>query len=159
MNVLLLRQPIAAWLAVATGVLVLSVPPRAAGQDSLAAQRDRLMNQVLQGIAGREDAPAESVFKNLRVLRGMPAGRIPRIMNIGFARSLGVTCDYCHLLGEWERDDKPKKEITRRMWEMMSTINNELLARIQGLQSPQPAANCTTCHRGAIKPALNLPPP
>jgi Photosynthetic reaction centre cytochrome C subunit len=116
------------------------------------------MREVLRTLEGRENTPAESVFKNLRVLRGMPAGRIPRMMNIGFGRSLGVSCDHCHVVGEWDRDDKPKKAVARQMWEMMGKINGDLLAGIEGLESRRPAVNCTTCHRGALKPALDLPP-
>ena len=39
---------------------------------------------------------------------------------------------------------------------MTATINNELLPKIQNLKSEKPTVNCTTCHRGSTKPALNL---
>ena len=124
--------------------------------DSFAAERDSLMNDVLEKIAGRENAPAESVFKNIRLLKGVPAGRLPRIMNFGFGRSLGVSCRHCHVEGHWDAQDKPQKQIARDMSEMLHTINTELLPKVKNLKSEHPTVNCTTCHRGAVKPALNL---
>ena len=38
----------------------------------------------------------------------------------------------------------------------MNAINSELLPKIKNLKSDHPGVNCTTCHRGAVKPALNL---
>ena len=124
--------------------------------DSFAAERDSLMNEVLKHIAGRENAPAESVFKNIRLLKGVPAARLPRIMNFGFGRSLGVRCRHCHVEGHWDAEDKPQKQIARDMSEMLHTINTELLPKVKNLKSEHPTVNCTTCHRGAVKPALNL---
>ena len=124
--------------------------------DSFAAERDSLMNDVLEKIAGRENAPAESVFKNIRLLKGVPAGRLPRIMNFGFGRSLGVRCRHCHVEAHWDAEDKPQKQIARDMSEMLHTINTELLPKVKNLKSEHPTVNCTTCHRGAVKPALNL---
>jgi hypothetical protein len=131
-------------------------PAVAAPVDSFAAERDSLMNVVLEKIAGRENTPAESVFKDIRVLKGMPAMRLVRIMNMGYGRSLGVGCKHCHVVGHWEEEDKPQKQVARDMWSMMNTINSELLPKIKNLKSDHPAVNCTTCHRGATKPALNL---
>lgn len=125
--------------------------------DSLQAERDSLMASVLAAIRGREQEPAESVFANIKVLRGMPAGRVPRIMNQGYSRALGVSCSHCHVVGEWDRDDHEEKGIARQMVRMTARINEELLKSVEGL--PDDATiNCTTCHRGATEPALNLPP-
>ena len=64
----------------------------AAPIDTFAAERDSMMNAVLESIAGHENAPAESVFKNIQSMKGVPAGRLPRIMNMGYGKSLGVRC-------------------------------------------------------------------
>jgi hypothetical protein len=136
-----------------------TTPPPAgpvAGRDTAATERDSLMNVVLRSIAGREEAPAESVFKNIKVLKGVPAGRLVRIMNMGYGRSLGVRCQHCHVVGEWDKEDKPQKQVARDMVAMMGTINREMLPKIRNLESKEPVVNCTTCHRGAVKPALNL---
>lgn len=133
------------------------VETHAVNPDSLAAARDSAMQSVLRAIAGRERMPAESVFANIRTLRGVPAGRVPRMMNLGFGRGLGVGCDHCHVLSDWASDEKPQKEIARQMLAMTDTINRRLLPAIANLQSAQPVVNCTTCHRGAVKPATDLP--
>jgi hypothetical protein len=124
--------------------------------DSVTAARERLAREVLASIAGRENLPADSVFRNIEVLEGVPAGRLVRMMNMGFGRSLGVSCDHCHDTDKWESDEKRPKEIARQMLRMVETINRELLPMIDNLQSEQPMVNCTTCHRGATKPALNM---
>jgi hypothetical protein len=77
-------------------------------------------------------------------------------MQIGYSKSLGVDCTHCHVAGQWEKEDKPTKQITRDMSEMAKTINTKL-KEIKNLKNPNPVVNCTTCHRGQVKPALNLP--
>jgi hypothetical protein len=130
--------------------------PASSPPDTAAAERDSLMNEVLRSIDGHENAPAESVFKNIRMMKGIPAGRLLRIMNVGYGRSLGASCTHCHVAGEWDKEDKPQKQVARDMAAMMQSINRELLPKIRNLESKEPVVNCTTCHRGAIKPALNL---
>jgi hypothetical protein len=115
--------------------------------------------KLREQIKGRETEPAEKVFKNIQTLKGVPAGRLLGIMEMGFARSLGVGCAHCHSPGKWEAEDKAQKQIAREMWTMMGKINGEQLKNIKNLQSATPTVNCTTCHRGQIKPALNLPEP
>jgi len=110
-----------------------------------------------KAIAGQETKPAAEVFKNIQILKGMPAGRLLNVMELGYSRSLGVNCTHCHIPGEWEKEDKPTKQIARDMMGMAKTINNDLLKNIKNLKSASPTINCTTCHRGEIKPALNLP--
>jgi hypothetical protein len=113
--------------------------------------------ELRKRIAGQEEKPAEQVFKNIQLLKGVPAGRLLRIMEMGYSRSLGVNCTHCHVPGEWEKDDKPTKQIARDMAAMMATINTQHLKQIKNLRSENPTINCTTCHRGQTKPALNLP--
>ena len=115
--------------------------------------------KLKESIAGKENEPAEKVFKNIQLLKGIPAGRLLRIMEMGYSRSLGVNCTHCHLPGEWEKDDKPTKQIARDMAAMSAAINNQHLKQIKNLKSENPGINCTTCHRGQVKPALNLPDP
>jgi hypothetical protein len=106
-------------------------------------------------IAGRENEPAEAVFKDIQVLKGIPAGRIPLIMEKGFSDSLGVTCTFCHKPDDWTTPANHHHPIARQMWTMMQEINTRLLPAVQDLKNAQ--VNCTTCHRGQKKPALNLP--
>ncbi|MEZ5345510.1 MAG: c-type cytochrome [Pyrinomonadaceae bacterium] len=112
-----------------------------------------------QQIKGREQEPAENVFKNIQTLKAVPAGRFLAIMNFGYSRSLGVDCTHCHVPEKWESEDKKTKQIAREMKLMADQINQRLLKNIENLKSVSPTVNCTTCHRGEIKPALDLPLP
>lgn len=119
--------------------------------------QEQAVAQLKAEIAGKENQPAEQVFKNIQMFKGMPAGRVLAVMQIGYAKSLGVDCTHCHVPGQWEKEDKPTKQITRDMAEMSKTINTKLLKEIKNLKSANPVVNCTTCHRGQVKPATNLP--
>jgi hypothetical protein len=125
--------------------------------DTNARVRDSLMNDVLQTIQGKENLPADSVFKNIKLFKGRPAGQMLRIMNGGWARNLGVGCAHCHVVGEWDKEDKVQKQIARDMSAMVQQINTQLLPAIKNLKSERPIVNCTTCHRGDVKPATSLP--
>ncbi len=146
------RFPVSANPADPNEVLQAQVP-----QDSVSRLRDSLMNVVLKQISGKENLPADSVFLNIKNMGAVPAGRLLRIMNLGWGRSLGVGCGHCHVVGEWDKDDKPQKQIAREMSAMLAKINGELLPQIKNLKSERPIVNCTTCHRGQVKPALDLP--
>ena len=126
-------------------------------QTDVAFDQAAALAELRKSIAGKEQAPAETVFKNIQLLKGIPAARVLRIMELGYARSLGVTCTHCHIPGAWEKDDKPTKQVARDMAAMMAAINNQHLKQIKNLKSESPTVNCTTCHRGQTKPATNLP--
>lgn len=115
--------------------------------------------KLKEQIKGRENEPAEKVFKNVTtpMLKSGPASRLLAVMEFGYARSLGVDCTHCHVADKWEVEDRPQKQIARDMSAMVGRINGELLKGIKNLSSTTPTVNCTTCHRGEIKPALNLP--
>jgi len=112
--------------------------------------------ELTKQIVGKEDQPSEVVFKNIKTLNGIPAGKLLKIMQIGYSRSLGVSCVHCHVPGQWEKDDKPPKQIARDMSKMAHTIIFDLLRNIDGLKDRNPLVNCTTCHRGQVKPALDM---
>jgi hypothetical protein len=128
-----------------------------AGQEEKPFDQAQKIAELTKQITGKENLPAEQVFKNIQILKGIPAGRLLRIMELGYGRSLGVNCTHCHVVDQWDKDDKPTKPIAREMSKMVQTINNDLLKPIKNLKGPNPVVNCTTCHRGQIKPALNLP--
>ena len=127
-----------------------------AGQTATFNQEQALA-QIKVEISGKENQPAEQVFKNIQLLKGMPAGRVLAVMQVGYSKSLGVDCTHCHVAGQWEKEDKPTKQITRDMSEMAKAINTKYLKEIKNLKNTNPVVNCTTCHRGQVKPALNLP--
>ncbi|MFY9609214.1 MAG: c-type cytochrome, partial [Blastocatellia bacterium] len=122
--------------------------PTAGGQTPDAFNQEQALAQLNAQIADKKNQPAEQVFKNIQLLKGMPAGRLLRVMEGGFSKSLGVDCTHCHVAGQWEKEDKPTKQIAREMWAMMGSINTEQLKKIKNLKSASPGVNCTTCHRG-----------
>jgi len=126
-----------------------------------AARRDSGAAGVLRSIAGRENLPAESVFKNIKILKGVPAGRLVNIMNMGFGRSLGVSCGFCHVPQKWDLDDKEEKNTARLMFAMVQTINRDFISKVPvDSGGPTPVVNCMTCHRGMPRPmGPDRPPP
>ena len=130
-------------------------------RDSLnSVRRDSASANILRSIAGRENQPAESVFKNIKILKGFPAGRLVNIMNMGFGRSLGVSCGFCHVPGKWDLDDKEEKNTARLMFAMVQTINRDYIAKVPvDSGAPRPVVNCFTCHRGNSRPMGPEGPP
>jgi hypothetical protein len=149
-----------------------SAPPAPAAAPAAAAEpvptpaaepsgfdEERAIAELKARIAGKEKLPAREVFENVQLLGDVPAARLLGVMQMGYSRSLGVTCTHCHVSGMWEADDKDPKKTARDMMRMMRAINEDYLKKIATLQNESPAVNCTTCHRGQLKPALNLGPP
>lgn len=97
--------------------------------------------EKMQKEAALDKRPSQEVFKNIQVLKGVPAGNWKMIMTM-FTKSLGVDCTYCHVEGAFEKDDKPAKQTARKMLRLTGTIAREIY---EGKNSP---VNCYTCHRG-----------
>jgi hypothetical protein len=96
------------------------------------------------GAKTSEQKTADQAFKNIEVLKGVPAEQlIPSMQFIN--ASLGVECEFCHVLGAFEKDDKKPKARARKMMEMMFAINKD---NFDG----QREVTCYSCHRGASKP-------
>jgi photosynthetic reaction center cytochrome c subunit len=89
---------------------------------------------------------AEQAFKNIQVLKGVPADQIIPAMQF-ITASLGVQCDFCHLEKAFEKDDKEAKGTARKMMRMMFAINKD---NFDGHQE----VTCYACHRGARKPVI-----
>ncbi|HEY7337377.1 MAG TPA: photosynthetic reaction center cytochrome c subunit family protein [Bryobacteraceae bacterium] len=65
------------------------------------------------------------------------------------ARSLGVSCDYCHTAARGSGAPEPKKDIARQMMAMTRDIN----ARVQQATGDASAkVECVTCHHGVPIP-------
>jgi hypothetical protein len=109
------------------------------------------IEDVKKSIAGQEDKPATEVFKNLLMFKQVKAGQVPGIME-NWSRSLGTSCQHCHIVDQWVKDDKPEKQVARDMLHMVGEINTNLLANIKNLDSKNPKIVCWTCHEGRIKP-------
>lgn len=108
---------------------------------------------ILKSIVGKEDLPAEQVFKNIEIFKGVPAKRMLRVMDAGYSESLGVNCQHCHVEGEYASDEIRAKRAAREMAALVALINGQLgtMKHIDG-DTPTPV-NCSTCHRGELKPS------
>jgi len=97
------------------------------------------------------DKPAEEVFKNIQVLKGMPASQMFPVMHFMRA-SLGVRCDFCHVAenGKFDLDTKPEKKTAREMIQMTLAINKN---NFEG----HTEVTCNSCHRGQTRPVA-VPP-
>ena len=86
----------------------------------------------------------EQVYKNIQVLKGIPSDQLVPAMQF-IASSLGVQCDFCHMPGAFEKDDKKTKQMARKMMQMMIIINQENF-------DSHREVTCNTCHRGSPRP-------
>lgn len=101
--------------------------------------------------AGPKPLLAEEAFKNIQVLRGIPAKEFMETMGF-FAASLSLNCSDCH--GEdsgsdWANYAKETelKQTARRMVLMVNALNK---ANFGGTRS----VTCYTCHRGTQQPKV-----
>ena len=87
---------------------------------------------------------AETVFKNIQVLKGIPVDEFMDTMGI-MSAALGFDCVECHIGAgtdtvKWEADTD-KKRTARRMTLMVAAINKNNFGNRQ-------VVTCWTCHRG-----------
>jgi cytochrome c553 len=74
----------------------------------------------------------------------------------GFAAQLGVTCAFCHVVEQYEKDEKPRKAEARRMVKLvidMKTRQEEYF----GGRGTKAVISCGMCHRGKPKPRPFVP--
>ena len=89
--------------------------------------------------------PAEEVYKNIQELKGTPADQLDPAMQF-IAASLGVNCEFCHVQGKFDADDKGPKRTARQMMAMTAMINKTSFGGRQQI-------TCNTCHNGSTRPA------
>jgi hypothetical protein len=87
-------------------------------------------------------------FKNIKVLNDMPAEQLGKVMNL-ISASLGVKCSFCHVEGDFSKDDKRTKQTARAMMRMTFDINKNNF-------NNRPQVTCNTCHNGHEEPT-NVP--
>ena len=104
--------------------------------------------QSKSGVPQTTNAPGpkktEEQFKNILVLKGLPADQLIPSMQF-ITASLGVECEFCHVQGAFEKDDKKTKQTARKMMEMMFAINKD---NFDGRRE----VTCYSCHRGNSDP-------
>jgi len=87
---------------------------------------------------------AEQQFKNIQILKTIPADQLIPSMQF-IAGSLGVECEFCHVEGAFDKDDKKPKQAARKMIQMMMAINKDNF-------EDHREVTCNTCHRGSPHP-------
>ena len=94
-------------------------------------------------------------FKNLKVLPKDIAR--PQLMGYmqAFNRSLGVTCNHCHV-DDKSSDEKPEKDVARAMIKMTTSLHQNASDFLP--EGRDKKVNCWTCHRGSAKIEMPAPP-
>jgi photosynthetic reaction center cytochrome c subunit len=104
-----------------------------------------LSGQAPEGKKGGGGPP-----KNLKVLPStMDRAQVVGVMR-NFTAALGVQCTYCHVQGQFDSDENPKKNVARMMMGMVRQIN-------MNFPDGKQHVTCYTCHRGAEMPLTAAP--
>jgi photosynthetic reaction center cytochrome c subunit len=130
--------------------IVRRVPP---SRDSLAKLRANYVAQIMHKIAGRENEPAEQVFENVQVLKGITAAELVRKMDKDYGEALSWNCTNCHRFapqGNFASDTSNDKRRARFMQQMQNDINLVTLPKLYPKDTPK--ITCATCHRGYNEP-------
>jgi photosynthetic reaction center cytochrome c subunit len=98
----------------------------------------------LEAQPGAPAKTAEQAYKNIKVLKTIPADQLMPSMQF-ISASLGVECEFCHVSGAFDKDDKKPKQTARKMMEMMFAINK---ANFEDHRE----VTCYTCHAGKTSP-------
>src|SRR6516164_6538518 len=98
----------------------------------------------LEAQPGSASKTAEQAYKNIKVLKTVPADQLMPSMQF-ISASLGVECEFCHVAGAFDKDDKKPKQTARKMMEMMFAINKD---NFDGHRE----VTCYSCHRGSAHP-------
>lgn len=92
---------------------------------------------------------ARSVYENVRQYPDVPAQDLEDIME-SYSNALGVGCDYCHVTGNWQSDEKVTKLLARQMFDVQRELNSRFFTATRQIA-------CWTCHQGQPTPAMNVP--
>jgi Photosynthetic reaction centre cytochrome C subunit len=126
---------------------------QAATQESAPAEQEKFA-------LGNDNRPASEVYKNVQILKDVPASQLIEIMKY-YTRALGVRCEHCHVtapgsqipgFGAFSKDDLEAKQTARKMIQMVRSIDKEFF-------SDKAGPRCWTCHRGSTKPEIEPAPP
>lgn len=115
---------------------------------------------VFLGIAAVK--PVKGDHENLKVLpKDISNEALDSIME-NYKKALGIDCNFCHAKSkkdpnQWDypNDEKPEKEIARKMMKMVEKINLDFFDYKMIYTSDELlAVTCNTCHHGAPRPEL-----
>ncbi len=127
-----------------------SMPAHEAEHPAASAPDPHRDSPLRKMIAGHESEPAETIFKNVKVLKGLTVKQFMDTME-GFSHALGTNCKKCHDTENFASDDKEEKTAARGMVMMTRDINEKYLKTMPGLDKGA-HAGCFTCHHGQVNP-------
>jgi photosynthetic reaction center cytochrome c subunit len=125
------------------------------GESAKAVELSARIKAAMSETSGGDETPrnapsgdslkkAEDVFKNIQVLKGVPSEQLVPAMEF-VSSSLGVECNFCHVEGHFDKDDKKPKQTARAMMRMMFALNKN---SFEGHRE----VTCYSCHRGERDP-------
>jgi photosynthetic reaction center cytochrome c subunit len=103
------------------------------------------LSAAAQNPADMAGKTAEQAFKNIQVLKGIPADQVFPTMRFIRDALGGISCMYCHAGDDRASDEKPTKLMARKMIQMELDINKNTF-------NGAATVTCYTCHRGATEP-------
>ena len=99
---------------------------------------------------------AAAEHKNLQVLsKDISKDELKKTME-GFTEQLGVKCTFCHILDQYEKDERPHKADARRMIKLVMDMKAKK-ADYFGPKVKEAVITCGICHRGKAEPDPFVP--
>ena len=126
-------------------------------KDTLMLDREKYITFLKDSLKGKETVLADSVFKNIKSLKGKSTEQLLSIMN-NWGHALGVTCKFCHEVTNWASEKSRNHLRTREMIVMNDRLNRELLANMKGFRQPV-TMGCISCHNEMKEPPHDGPRP
>lgn len=139
-------------LAILAGIFLVFAPAPFA--------QEKAATEIEQLAAKDDHRPAGQVYKNVQILKEVPADQFLQTMK-GFTKSLGVRCEFCHVtapgsdtpgFGAFSKDDIEQKRTTRKMILMVRDMRTRYF-------DDKDSPTCWTCHAGNKKPEFEPPKP
>ena len=89
----------------------------------------------------------------VKVLRGLTVQQFEAEMQL-MNQALGVSCGFCHVRGNFAAEANPRKQIARRMIEMVRGIDQQYFPdhRPADGESRLGKVTCFSCHQGSERP-------
>jgi photosynthetic reaction center cytochrome c subunit len=112
-----------------------------------------------RGWAGQPPAvPVVVDTPSVTVLQGLTVPEFEAEMQI-MTQALGVSCEYCHVRGNFASETNPRKAAARRMVEMTQVINRQFFPDYRPVdgESRLGRVTCFTCHQGLERPKSTTP--
>jgi photosynthetic reaction center cytochrome c subunit len=102
---------------------------------------------------GQAPKPEVVNSPNVKVLTGLYAQQFQEEMNL-IVQGLGVTCNTCHVRGNFASEDKPEKLKARQMLEMTMALNKQYFPDYKPKEGESVLGRitCYTCHKGETMP-------